>query len=241
MTTHKNPNGRILVVEDTTTIAEMLGEFLEGQGYAVDFAFDGTHGLQLATANPYDAIILDVLLPELSGLEVCRQLRRHAKSITPILMLTACKSIEDKIEGLESGADDYLVKPFEMRELEARVRALLRRDRHQVSIDVMKVANVIFYPGTLEVIRANRTLHISPIGLKLLTILMRESPSVVSARDIEREIWGDSLSDPHVLRSHVHNLRRIIDKPFSFPLLHTIHSTGYRIADLREELVAQES
>ncbi|HJU26565.1 MAG TPA: response regulator transcription factor, partial [Rhodanobacteraceae bacterium] len=128
--------------------------------------------------------------------------------------------------------------PFEPRELEARVRALIRRDRRQVSAEVLKVGDLTLDTATLRLTRNGEELQVSPIGLKLLTILMRESPRVVSRRDIEREIWGDTLPDSDTLRSHLYNLRKVIDKPFERPLLHTIHSAGYRLADLDAEMGA---
>ena len=228
--------GLILLIEDNRGIAEMVGEFLERRGYGLDYATDGNTGLRLATQNGYDVIVLDLMLPGIDGLELCRRLRSEAKVSTPVLMLTARDTLEDKLVGLDAGADDYLVKPFEIRELEARVRALIRRDRRQVSAEVLKVGELVLDTATLRVQREGQELAVSPIGLKLLTILMRESPRVVSRRDIEREVWGESLPDSDTLRSHLYNLRKIIDKPFEKQLLHTIHSAGYRLADLEADL-----
>ena len=228
--------GLILLIEDNRGIAEMVGEFLERRGYGLDYATDGNTGLRLATQNGYDVIVLDLMLPGIDGLELCRRLRSEAKVSTPVLMLTARDTLEDKLVGLDAGADDYLVKPFEIRELEARVRALIRRDRRQVSAEVLKVGELVLDTATLRVQREGQELAVSPIGLKLLTILMRESPRVVSRRDIEREVWGESLPDSDTLRSHLYNLRKIIDKPFDKQLLHTIHSAGYRLADLEADL-----
>jgi DNA-binding response OmpR family regulator len=236
MKTREESSGLILLIEDNRGIAEMVGEFLERRGYGLDYAADGITGLRLATQNGYDVIILDLMLPGLDGLELCRKLRTDAKRSTPVLMLTARDTLEDKLVGLDAGADDYLVKPFEIRELEARVRALIRRDRRQVSAEVLRVGDLVLDTASLRVSRGGRELALSPIGLKLLTILMRESPRVVSRRDIEREVWGDLLPDSDTLRSHLYNLRRVIDKPFEKPLLHTIHSAGYRLADLDEDV-----
>jgi DNA-binding response OmpR family regulator len=224
--------GMILLIEDNRGIAEMVGEFLERRGFAVDYAADGPTGYRLASSESFDVIVLDLMLPGLDGLELCRRLRREAKKSTPVLMLTARDTLDDKLIGLDAGADDYLVKPFEIRELEARVRALIRRDRRQVSAETLKVADLTLDMATLHATRAGQELTLSPIGLRLLAILMRESPRVVSRRDIEREVWGDLLPDSDTLRSHLYNLRKVIDKPFDRPLLHTIHSAGYRLADL---------
>ncbi len=228
--------GLILLVEDNRQIAEMVGEYLERRGYALDFASDGTTGYRLASSNSYDVIVLDLMLPGMDGLALCRRLRDEAKKSTPVLMLTARDTLNDKLVGLDAGADDYLVKPFEIRELEARIRALIRRDRKQVSAQILKVGGLVLDTATLQVTREGQTLSVSPIGLKLLAILMRESPRVISRRDIEREVWGDMLPDSDTLRSHLYNLRKVIDKPFARPLLHTIHSAGYRLADLDSEM-----
>lgn len=225
-------SGIILMIEDNRDISEMVGEFLEGRGYLIDYAGDGLSGLHLAVANSYNAIVIDLMLPGMDGLDICRKLRHEAKKSTPILMLTARDTLDDKLAGLEAGADDYLVKPFELRELEARLRALIRRDRHQVSTQTLRVGDLTLDTATLYLERAGRELVLSPIGLKMLAILMRESPRVVSRQDIEREIWGDTLPDSDTLRSHLYNLRRVIDKPFDRPLLHTIHSAGYRLGDV---------
>jgi DNA-binding response OmpR family regulator len=232
--------GLILLIEDSRGIAEMIGEFLERRGYGLDYASDGLTGLHLAVTNSYDVIVLDLMLPGMDGIELCRKLRREAKKSTPVLMLTARDTLEDKLTGLDAGADDYLVKPFEIRELEARVRAMIRRDRRQVSAETLRVADLVFDTASVRVVRAGQDLQVSPIGLKLLSILMRESPRVVSRADIEREVWGDLLPDSDTLRSHLYNLRKIIDKPFQRPLLHTIHSAGYRLADLDAEVAASK-
>jgi len=231
-------SGLVLLVEDNRGISETVGEFLERRGYSVDYAADGVSGLHLAISNSYDVIVLDLMLPGMDGLDVCRKLRQEAKKSTPVLMLTARDTLEDKVTGLDAGADDYLVKPFEVKELEARVRALIRRDRRQVSQEVLRVGDLVLDTATLRLTRAGKDLAVSPIGLRLLTILMRESPRVVSRRDIEREVWGDMLPDSDTLRSHLYNLRKVIDKPFQSQLLHTIHSAGYRLADLDSESAA---
>ncbi len=231
-------SGLVLLVEDNRAISETVGEFLERRGYSVDYAADGVSGLHLAVSNSYDVIVLDLMLPGMDGLDVCRKLRQEAKKSTPVLMLTARDTLEDKVTGLDAGADDYLVKPFEVKELEARVRALIRRDRRQVSQEVLRVGDLVLDTATLRLTRAGKDLAVSPIGLRLLTILMRESPRVVSRRDIEREVWGDMLPDSDTLRSHLYNLRKVIDKPFQSQLLHTIHSAGYRLADLDSESAA---
>ena len=238
MAVRSENRGLVLLVEDNRGIAEMVGEFLERRGYGLDFAADGLTGLRLAMDNSYDVIVLDVMLPGVDGLEVCRRLRADAKKSTPVLMLTARDSLDDKVNGLDTGADDYLIKPFAIEELEARLRALIRRERRQVSAETLAVGDLMLDTATLRLTRGGVELQVSPIGLKLLGILMRESPRVVSRADIERESWGDTLPDSDTLRSHLYNLRKIIDKPFETSLLHTIHSAGYRMADLGAEVRA---
>jgi DNA-binding response OmpR family regulator len=220
----------VLLIEDHRDIAEMVGSYLESRGYIIDFAEDGVTGLHLAVVNDYDAIVLDLMLPGLDGLAVCRKLREEARRDTPLLMLTARDTQQDKLTGLDAGADDYLVKPFDIRELEARVRALVRRRRGQLAAEVLTVADLSLDTGTLEVSRAGRPLTLTPTALKLLTVLMRASPRVVSRQDLEREVWGDLLPDSDTLRSHLYTLRKVIDKPFDRPLLHTIAGAGYRLA-----------
>ncbi len=222
--------GSLLLVEDHRDIAEMVHGFFEARGYTVDYAADGITGLHLAVTNDYDLIILDLMLPGLDGVSLCRKVRREARNDTPVLMLTARDTLADKVQGLEAGADDYLVKPFAIQELEARVRAMLRRRRGEVAPEVLKVADLTLDTGTLTIRRAGRTLTLTPIALKILTILMRASPRVVSRQEIEREIWGDEPPDSDTLRSHLYTLRKAIDKPFDTPLLHTIQSLGYRLA-----------
>lgn len=225
----------ILLIEDHQDIAEMVFTYLEQNGYTVDYAADGLTGLHLAVTNDYDLIILDLMLPGLDGFELCKRLRNEGKIDTPLLMLTARDTLDDKVAGLDAGADDYLVKPFELRELAARIRAQLRRDRGQVATHMLQVADLTLDTGTLEVERAGRLLTLTPIGLKLLTVLMKASPRVVSRADLERQVWGETLPDSDTLRSHLYNLRKTIDKSFSEPLLHTIPGRGYCLSRRHEQ------
>ena len=222
--------GSILLVEDHRDIAEMVYAYLEHRGYDVDYAADGITGLHLAVTNDYDVLVLDLMLPGMDGLDLCDKLRKEARRDTAVLMLTARDALQDKLAGLNAGADDYLVKPFEIQELEARVRALIRRRRGQIKTETLRVADLTLDTGTLEVRRGGKELSLTPIGLKILTVLMRASPRVVNRREIERAVWGDVLPDSDTLRSHVYNLRKQIDKPFDTPLLHTMQNTGYRLA-----------
>ncbi len=224
----RQPN--VLLIDDHRDIAGAIVDFLEHRGFAVDYAADGVTGLHLAVTNPYDVIVLDVMLPGLDGLSVCRKLREEARNDTPLLMLTARDTLDDKITGLNAGADDYLVKPFEVRELEARIKTLLRRHRGAVARETYTVDDLTLDTATMQVSRAGQTLVLTPIGLKLLTVLMRASPRVVTRQQLEREVWGDLLPDSDALRSHLYTLRKVIDKPFEHSLLHTIPGIGYRLA-----------
>lgn len=223
----------VLLIEDHQDIAEMLYEYLERQGYTMDYAPDGITGLHLAVTGDYQAIILDLMLPGIDGLAVCERLRGDAKKSTPILMLTARDTLQDKIVGLDAGADDYVVKPFEMTELEARLRAVLRRGQSSLTEDRLSVADLTFDTGTFEVTRAGQTITLMPIGMKMLAVLMRASPRVVSREELERQVWGDVMPDSDALRSHLYNLRKAVDKPFPEALIHTVHGAGYRIAPPR--------
>jgi DNA-binding response OmpR family regulator len=221
----------VLLIEDNRDIAESIVDFLEPRGFTVDYAADGITGMHLAVTHSYDVIVLDVMLPGADGLVVCRKLREEARRDTPILMLTARDTLEDKITGLEAGADDYLVKPFEIRELEARMRTLVRRHRGVVTPETYQVADLALDLATQQVTRSGRTLVLTPIGFRLLTVLMRASPRVVSRAELERQVWGEVPPDSDALRSHLYNLRKTIDRPFDPPLLHTVSARGYRLAD----------
>jgi len=221
---------RILVIEDNRDIAANLGDYLEDRGHTVDFAADGVTGLHLAVVNDFDAIVLDLNLPGMDGLEVCRKLRQDARKQTPVLMLTARDALEQELAGFESGADDYLVKPFALQEVEARLAVIQRRGKGNAP-RVLKVSDLEFNLDTLEVIRQGKSVNLNPTALKILQCLMEASPAVVTRQDIENRVWGEELPDSDSLRVHIHGLRAALDKPFDRPLIHTRHGIGYRLAD----------
>lgn len=221
---------RILVVEDNPDIAANLGDFLEDREHVVDFASDGIKGYQLASNESFDAIILDLNLPGMDGLEVCRRLREDARIDTPILMLTARDALDEKVAGFESGADDYLIKPFALQEVEVRLHALTRRTKSMSKL--LQVGDLVYNLETLEVTRADQPISLNPTALKILECLMDASPAVVSRKEIEHHVWGESLPDSDSLRVHIHGLRAQIDKPFDQALIHTRHGIGYRLAEL---------
>ena len=224
----------VLLIEDHADIAEMVGAYLENREYIIDYAADGITGLHLAVSNQYDAIILDLMLPGMDGLEVCQKIRDDAKSDVPIIMLTARDTLEDKISGLDRGADDYLIKPFAIQELEARLRSLIRRYSGDIKKEILSVGELSIDTSTLKVQRGDKELAITPIGLKILSVLMRASPAVVSRRELERQVWGDILPDSDTLRSHLYNLRKIVDKPFEKKILLTVQGNGFKIIDSNE-------
>lgn len=220
----------ILVIEDNHDIAANLGDYLEDRGHTVDFAADGVTGLHLAVVNDFDAIVLDLNLPGMDGLEVCRKLREDARKQTPVLMLTARDSLDQKLQGFESGADDYLIKPFALQEVDARLNVLARRGK-AAQPRVLYVSELEFNLDTLEVRRQGKLLQLNPTALKILQALMEASPAVVTRQELETRVWGEELPDSDSLRVHIHGLRAAVDKPFGKPLIHTRHGIGYRIAD----------
>lgn len=219
----------LLLIEDNPDLVENLNEFFEDHGHTVDIAYNGLTGLNFALENAYDVIILDLMLPGMDGLEVCARLRREGRA-TPVLMLTARDTLANKLEGFNSGADDYLVKPFDLPELEVRLKALARRVRGDVAQQSLVVEDLEFDPKTLRVSRAGKRIELAPIPIKILSLLMQRSPAVVSRELIEREIWGDDLPDSDTLRAHIHVLRSGIDRGFDVPLVHTVRGMGYQIA-----------
>lgn len=221
---------RILVIEDNRDILSNVLDYLQLKGYGVDCAQDGFTGLHLATTAHYDLIVLDVMLPGIDGYLVCKRLREDAQGEVPILMLSARDALEDRLAGLRAGADDYLVKPFALSELAARIEAILRRSRGGRK-RLLKVADLIYDLDTFDISRAGQALKLSPLTAKLLAILMQKSPSIVRREVLEEALWGDDSPDSDSLRSHIHQLRQIIDKPFDAPLLHTLHGVGYRLAE----------
>jgi len=221
---------RILVIEDNSDIAANIGDYLSDREHVVEFAGDGVTGLHLAVVENFDAIVLDLNLPGIDGLELCRKLRQEARKQTPVLMLTARDQLDQKLAGFESGADDYLVKPFALQELEARLVVLARRTQGPRS-RVLKVADLEYNLDTLVVSRGGKLLQLNPTGLKLLQSMMESSPSVVTRRELEMRVWGEELPDSDSLRVHIHGLRAAIDKPFDKALIYTRHGIGYCLVD----------
>jgi len=221
---------RILIVEDDHKIANAIKKGLEQESFAVDLAFDGKEGLGLAMTIDYDLIILDRMLPETDGLNICKALRNEKKHL-PVLILTAKDKIEDRVEGLDAGADDYLIKPFAFEELLARVRALLRRPKNKID-DILKVGNLTLNLKTFEVKRDNKKIKLSKKEFALLEYLMRNPNRVLTKDDIISHVWDyDADILPNTVEVFIGYLRNKIDRSFrDKPLIHTLRGFGYKIS-----------
>jgi DNA-binding response OmpR family regulator len=219
---------RVLVIEDHHDLAANLGDYLEAKGHVVDFAYDGTTGLARASTETFDVIILDLMLPGIDGLEVCRRLREDAKRDTPVLMLTARDTVVDRIAGLRSGSDDYVTKPFSLEEVELRLQALARRT-HAQRTSALRVDDLELDEATRAVRRGGRDIELVPASFKILVELMRAHPGVVAREKLETILWGSEPPGPDALRSQIYLLRQAIDRGAARPLLVTVHGVGYRL------------
>ncbi len=223
----------ILIIEDNAQLAGNIYDYLEACGHSLDAAPDGVSGLNLAATRAYDAIVLDWNLPRMDGLTLLRKLRIDEKKRVPVIMLTARDQLADKIDGFESGVDDYLVKPVALPELEIRLRSLVSRLRQSSAPDhVLTVADLSFNLRTLEVTRGGRQAQLSKTSRALLELLMRESPKVVARERLEHIAWGDETPQIDLLRSHMYVLRRAIEQGSERKLLHTVSGVGYRLCEL---------
>lgn len=221
---------KILVIEDNKDLAINIGDYLEARQHVLDFAQDGFSGMHLAVNNDYDVIILDLNLPGIDGLELCRKLRDEAKRDTPVLMLTARDTVANKLEGYAAGCDDYMVKPFSLLELEARIGALNKLFHRARNSEVIKVSDLEYWPETMTLMRAGRKITLKPTTLKILVELMRESHRVVKRPELEQKIWKDRPPNSDSLRAHIYAIRSAVDKDTPHKLLQTIHGVGYRLA-----------
>ena len=220
----------ILLVEDNEDLLANLSQWLERAGFELDFARNGQHALKLAESGEYDCIVLDVMLPGIDGFEVLRKLRESGLA-TPIIMLTAKDSIEDRVKGLGLGADDYLVKPFALKELEARIRALLRRATQSESA-ILNFAGVSLDISAHCASRDGVKLKLTPACFRILTELLRQAPNVVEREDLEQILWGAQPPGPGAMRNHILELRKVLDRPFAQKLLVTVPHVGYRLTDV---------
>ena len=220
---------RLLIVEDQINVSTYLKRALEEQGYAVDIARNGREALEWAETVPFDLIVLDIMLPEIDGVTVCRRLRRQGNQAA-ILMLTARDTVDDRVIGLDAGADDYLVKPFDLKELLARLRALARRQTTKTT--VLKIANLTLDPRTRVVMRGNALIKLTAKEYAVLECLLRDPERVLTRTEIAESIWNyDVYNQSNVVDVYIRNLRRKIDAAFDLKLIHTVRGAGYRLSD----------
>jgi len=221
---------RILIVEDEHRLANIIKKGLSEEGFAVDTAYDGEEGQYMAESEQYDLIVLDIMLPKVSGLVICKELRQKNIRI-PILMLTARATVEDKVAGLDSGADDYLTKPFSFLELRSRINALIRRSQ-QDSSPILKIANLELDPLKHRALRDGKSLSLTPKEFSILEFLLRHKDEVVSRTMITEHVWDynfDSMSN--IVDVFVASIRRAVDKRAKTKLIHTVRGVGYKISE----------
>lgn len=218
----------VLLVEDNRDLAATVLDYLEIQGFDCDYAHRGDHAFQLLQDNTYDAMVLDIMMPGLDGITLCEKIRAQGNN-APIIMLTARDTLEDKLSGFEAGADDYLVKPFDLPELAARLKALSKRKSH--SSTTLTVADLEAHLENHQVCRAGQQIDLSPACWKLLIALMQASPRVMSRQELENVLWKDSPPDSEALKSHMYTLRKLVDKPFDKALIHTLRGVGVALRD----------
>jgi DNA-binding response OmpR family regulator len=221
------PTARVLIVEDQHDIAANIWDFLERRGYEVDHTADGASGLMHAMRGNFDVIVLDLGLPRLDGLDLCRRLREAGRG-TPVLMLTARDTLDDKLKGFAEGADDYMVKPFELKELEARIRALLRRTRPPGDA-ALAVGGLRFDPRSMIATRGGHSIPLTRAQAAILELLLRRSPGVVPQRALMDQVWPQRDGDARALHTHIYELRALVDKPFDGGMIQTVHGIGYRL------------
>lgn len=221
---------RILLVEDEHRISAYVKRGLEESGYAVDAVFTGRDALDWAEAASYDLILLDIMLPVIDGLTVCRELRQRG-DVTPVLMLTARDDVDDRVNGLDAGADDYLVKPFAMKELLARLRALSRRSSEQPKSPVLSFADLSLDTRTHQVRRSGQIIPLAVKEFSVLECLLREPERVLTRTQIAEHVWNyDTFNPSNVVDVYIRNLRRKVDDPFEKKLIHTVRGVGYRLS-----------
>lgn len=221
---------RILLVEDNRRLSDSLRTILTEDGYAVDTAYDGVEGEEMALLTAYDVIVLDIMLPKRDGIEVCRSLRDQ-RVTTPVIMLTARDAVDDRVKGLDSGADDYLVKPFEVKELRARLRALLRRDSDNKGANLV-VADLSLDPATHYAWRGDTPLDLTAKEFALLEYLMRNLNRLVTRDMVTQHLWDyDHNTSSNVVDVYIRRLRRKVDDPYDIKLIETVRGAGYRLHD----------
>jgi len=219
---------KLLIVEDQKAIAQNIADYFEPKGHILDFAHQGEQGLNLALKNHHDVVVLDLMLPKMDGMQVCQEIRKKSSRAIPILMLTARDTLADKLEGFQQGADDYLTKPFVLEELEVRCLALARR--HLLNQDQkIELGPLVLDRQLLSVTRDGISLDLKPVGYQIMEILMGAHPQVVTRSELTEKIWGDEPTESDALRSHLYQLRTVLDKPFEQAILKTVHGVGFQL------------
>lgn len=216
-----------MIVEDQRDIAANIWDFLERRGYVVDHAADGATGLESALHGGFDVILLDLGLPRLDGLDLCHRLRAAGHEV-PVLMLTARDTLDDKLRGFTEGADDYLVKPFAMSELEARIQALHRRGR-ALAGETLRIGDLAYNARSMLATRGGHSIALTKAQGRILMALMHDCPAVVRHESLMRAIWDDSGGDLPALHTHMYALRGLIDRPFAHAMIQSVHGVGYRL------------
>lgn len=218
----------VLLVEDCQSVADVIFDYFEGSNFTLDYAATGTLGLSLAQTQKFDCIILDIMLPGLDGISLCQQLRKEGDN-TPIIMLTARDTDGDMLQGLRQGADDYIVKPFNLELLEARILSVIRRHSGTGFLTKITRGPISLDLNTHHVWRDQHEIKLTPICFKILHVLVKKSPAVVSRQEIEEVLWADDFPDQDLLRKHIYQLRNKVDKPFKNNLIETVPKLGYRL------------
>nr|WP_314857625.1 response regulator transcription factor [uncultured Undibacterium sp.] len=219
---------KLLIVEDNPHIARQLGDFLSGLQWQVDFACEGKHAVQLASSEHFDVVLLDLNLPDIDGFQVCQQIKTQAPSNVPILMLTARDAFEDKAHGFATGADDYLTKPFDFREVALRCQALSRRQQLHVKQEI-QIGALRLYVRDMRAEYTDQVIPLTQVGFKILFLLAQKYPDAVSRSQILHDIWGDTPPQSDALKSHIYSLRKQLDNVAGYDLVRTVHSLGYQL------------
>jgi DNA-binding response OmpR family regulator len=220
---------RVLIIEDDPAIASNLYDYLEERGHAVDAASDGVTGLHLAVTGGFDAIVLDLGLPGMDGTTLCRKLREDARKDTPVLMLTARDTLQDKLEGFSRGADDYLVKPFALKEVEARLASLHKRHSGRVVQRPLTAGDLTLDPRTMGISFCGNDVKIPPKCIRLLETLMAQPGRLFKRAELEAAVWGEAQGTSDTLRSHMHVLRRQLAEAGGYDPIQNVHGLGYRL------------
>lgn len=219
----------VLLVEDHMALAETIAEYLEMHSMIIEHATNVTLAKKLISENPYHIVLLDLNLPDGSGHDVSKYMRQELGLSTPVIMLTARDTLEDKLEGFDSGTDDYLVKPVDMKELAARIIALDKRASGQVGNTVLEIDDLSLNLQSKQVERACTAINMAPAQITILSLLMRRSPNIVTKRELELELWGDETPESDALRSHIYTLRKLVDRPYDKKLIQTVPGIGVKL------------